>query len=119
VFGERGWFSRSLALVVRGYLALGGWMAPYSVPLDQLVKAAGNRGKQADLRARMHRAFHGSLLVQKTLSANPRTILLGLCMIAGTPVWFFLIEAVALNGVLLASIAYNNAVERRLVAELH
>lgn len=119
VFGERGWLSRGLALVVRGYLALGGWMAPYSAPLDQLVKAAGNSGKQVELRARMHRAFHGSLLVQKSLSANPRTILLGMCMIAGTPVWFFLIEAIALNWVLLASIAYNNAVERRLLAELH
>ncbi|MGZ3199367.1 MAG: CDP-alcohol phosphatidyltransferase family protein [Croceibacterium sp.] len=119
VFGERGWFSRSLALVLRGYLALGGWMAPYSAPLDHLLKAAGNGGKQTELRARMQRAFHGSLLVQKTLSANPRTILLGLCMIADSPVWFFLIEAVVLNGVLLASIVYNNAVERRLLAELH
>ena len=57
----------------------------------------------------------GPLLFQKALGANPRTVLLGLSMLVGTPLWYFLLEAVVLNGVLLLSVAYHNRIERRLL----
>ena len=101
---------------MRGYLALGEWMAPYSAPLDRLIEAAMHRRRQPEARPRSQASSRGSLLLQKGLGANPRTILLGLSMIAGTPLWFFLVEALALNVVLAVSIACNNAVERRLLA---
>ncbi|MBW6527664.1 CDP-alcohol phosphatidyltransferase family protein [Sphingomonas sp. RHCKR7] len=48
------------------------------------------------------------------LGANPRTILLGLSMIAGTPLWFFLIEIVVLNVVLVLAIVQAAYVGRRM-----
>jgi hypothetical protein len=70
------------------------------------------------MRLRIRQASRASLTFQKALGANPRTILLGCSMIAGTPLWYFLIEGVALNGVLAISVAYHNTVERRLYAAL-
>lgn len=56
------------------------------------------------------------------LGANPRTILLGLSMIAGTPLWFFLIEIVVLNVLLVLAImqaAYLGRRIARLIASGH
>jgi hypothetical protein len=36
-------------------------------------------------------------------------------MLAGTPLWFFLFETLLLNVVLVLSVAYHNAIERRLL----
>jgi hypothetical protein len=119
VFTGRGWFSRNAARVTRGYLVLGERMAPYSARLDRVVESTDDERERADLRRRVHDASRGSVVFQKVLGANPRTILLGLTMmIAGAPLWYFLIEAVALNAVLLISVAYHNTTERRLLAEL-
>ncbi len=48
------------------------------------------------------------------LGANPRTLLLGLSMIAGSPLWFFLIELVLLNLVLAVAILQAAASGRRI-----
>lgn len=118
-FTGRGWFARNAARIVRGYLALGRATAPCSGQLDRLVEeAGGNEERRAEVRARIRSASHGSLSLQKALGANPRTILLGLSMIAGTPLWFFLIEGVALNVLLAISVSYHNGVERRLLTGL-
>jgi hypothetical protein len=119
VFTERGWFSRNSARVMRGYLALGESMAPWSRRLDRLIEAASvNPERQAEVRRRVREASAGSLMLQKKLGANPRTLLLGASMIAGTPLWYFLIEGVVMNGVLAVSILYHNGVERRLYTAL-
>jgi hypothetical protein len=118
-FAGRGWLSRTSARIVRGYLVLGESMAPYSAPLDRLIEAAsGDADRLADMRRRIRQASRGSLLFQKGLGANPRTILLGCSMIAGTALWYFLIESLVLNIVLAVSVAYHNTVERRLYAAL-
>lgn len=119
VFTERGWLSRNAARIVRGYLALGESMAPWSMPLDELFACAGrDEERLAEMRWQVRRSSRGSLLFQKALGANPRTILLGFSMILGTALWYFLIEGVVLNVVLAVSVAYHNAVERRLYAAL-
>lgn len=48
------------------------------------------------------------------LGANPRTILLGLSMVAGTPLWFFLLEIVVLNVVLVLAVLQAAYVGRRI-----
>lgn len=119
VFSGGNWFSRNSARVMRGYLALAASMAPYSAPLDRSIEhAAGDPARLGDVRRRVREASHGSLLFQKALGANPRTILLGLSMLAGSPLWYFLTEVIVLNGVLAISLAHHNRVERRLLAEL-
>ena len=39
-------------------------------------------------------------------------------MLAGSPLWYFLVVAVLLNAVLVVSIAHHNAVGRRVVERL-
>jgi hypothetical protein len=48
------------------------------------------------------------------LGANARTVMLGLSMIAGSSLWFFLIELVVLNVVLGFAIAQAAASGRRI-----
>ncbi|MDR6789324.1 phosphatidylglycerophosphate synthase [Sphingomonas sp. BE138] len=50
------------------------------------------------------------------LGANPRTILLGLSMMAGTPLWFFLIEIVVLNVALALAIVQAAYLGKRIAA---
>lgn len=119
VFAGGTWVTRAAAAVMRGYIALGALMAPRSAPLDRVVaEAAGQPARLASIRQRIRAASRGSIALQKALGANPRTVLLGLSMLAGSPVWYFLFEAVVLNVVLAASLAHHNRVERRLIAEL-
>lgn len=83
VFTEQGWFSRNSARIMQGYLMLGERMAPYSAPLDQALRATQLERPQAETRALVRASSRRSLLLQKGLGANPRTILLGLSMIFG------------------------------------
>lgn len=52
------------------------------------------------------------------LSANRRTILLGLSMLAGSPLYYFLYEAVVLNAVLAWSVRNGGAVVLDMAAEI-
>ena len=52
------------------------------------------------------------------LGANPRTILLGMSMIAGTPLWFFLVEIVVLNAALVLAIAQAAYLGKRIAAQI-
>ena len=118
-FTGRTWFSRTAVRVARGYVALSAWLAPYSARIDAAVERSTHDPDQAiELRHRVRAASHGPLLLQKALGANLRTLVLGVSMLAGSPLWFFLFETLLLNGVLLVSLAYHNTVERRLLAAL-
>ncbi|UVO50395.1 CDP-alcohol phosphatidyltransferase family protein [Sphingomonas sp. SUN019] len=60
-------------------------------------------------------AGRSTLPLQQALGANPRTIILGVSMIAGSPLWFFLVEIVVLNAVLTVAFLQQAASCRRLV----
>lgn len=55
-----------------------------------------------------------TLPVVAMLGANARTVMLGISMIAGSPLWFFLIELVVLNVVLAVAIVQAAASGRRI-----
>jgi phosphatidylglycerophosphate synthase len=119
VFSGASWLSRGSERVTRAYLWLSQRMAPGATRLDTLAEAAaGDPVRAAEVRRRVHRASRSSLMLQKVLGANPRTIMLGVSMLAGSPLWFFLIEVVGLNAILAVSIRHQNAVDRELLAEL-
>ncbi|WP_375249384.1 CDP-alcohol phosphatidyltransferase family protein [Sphingomonas sp.] len=59
-------------------------------------------------------AGRSTLPVVAIIGANPRTILLGLSMIAGSPLWFFLIELIVFNVVLVIAIMQAAASGRRI-----
>jgi hypothetical protein len=119
VFTGGNWFGRAAERVTRGYLELAARMSPGAGSLDRLAEATSvDPVKGADVRRRIFQASRGSLLLEKALGANARTIVLGLSMLAGSPLWFFLVESVLLNGLLAVSVRHHNAVDKRLLAEL-
>jgi hypothetical protein len=94
-------------------------MSPGAGPLDRLIEASSvESGQRAEMRRRIFEASRGSFVLQKALGANARTIVLGISMLAGSPLWFFLAESVLLNTILVASVMHHNAVDRRLLGEL-
>lgn len=119
VFRKRSVASRLFAAPARLYLRVAQGMAPWSAQLDaEVAAAAGNAPRLAHIRRTVKRAFRRALVLEKAVGPNPRTIILGLCMLLGSPLWFFLAEIVLLNAVLALSVVHHNAVGRRLVEKL-
>ena len=114
VFQGKGWFSRSFGWMGRGYVRLANAMTPHIASLDAALEAAAPANRPR-LRRLARRALERSLRFQKLLGANPRTLILGASMAAGSPLWFFLAEAVLLNALLIASLAHHKAVGARLI----
>ena len=119
VFRERGAFSGFYLGLARFYLKAASWMAPWSGRLDTMVEdAAGDNHRLTRIRRLVRGSARRSLAYEKLVGPNPRTIMLGISMLAGSPQWYFLGEAVLLNLLLAASVAHHNALQRRLVERL-
>lgn len=95
------------------YVALGGWLNPKSEEADARIAAAGDAG-----RAVARRIGGRALLWQVWLGPNRRTLILGLSMAVGTPLWFFLVEATLVNLLLIASVRRQRQVNAELSAAL-
>ena len=95
------------------YVALSGWLNPHSEDADARIAAAGDAG-----RTLVQRVGRSALFLQAWLGPNRRTLLLGLSMAAGTPLWFFLLEATLFNLLLIASIRRQRRVNAELAAAL-
>jgi len=120
VFRERNWFSHAFAWMARDYLKLAYWMAPSSARLDALVdEAAGDSRRLARIRRIVRRSWGTALVYEKLVGPNPRTILCGVSMLIGSPLWYFLGEALLLNLILGVSVLHHNAVGRKLVERLN
>lgn len=108
-------FGHLCAWLTSLYLRAARWMAPWSTQLDALVDdAASDPARQARIRRLVRRASRRSLLYEKLIGPNPRTIMLGISMLAGSPLWYFLAETLLLNLILVASIVHHNTVQRLL-----
>lgn len=119
VFQEHDWFTQTFGWMARDYLRLAELMSPSARRLDAIVEAAaGDEWRTKRIRRLVRRASRRSLALQKAVGPNPRTLILGASMALGSPLWFFLAEAVALNVLLAVSVAHHNEVGRRLVARL-
>lgn len=115
----RGWICRTFDWLVRHYLALASRMAPWAAVIDGAVQvAASDPGRTARIRRLVRRSWRGALILEKAIGANPRTIILGVSMALGSPIWFFLAETVLLNLILLISIWYHNRLGRRIAARV-
>ena len=119
VFQEHDWFTRTFGWMARDYLKLASLMAPHAERLDAIVEAAAGDPRRAELiRRTVRRAWRRSALLEKAVGPNPRTLILGASMALGSPLWFFLAEALVLNAILAVSVAHHNAVGRRLLARV-
>ncbi|MBW8754756.1 MAG: CDP-alcohol phosphatidyltransferase family protein [Sphingomonadales bacterium] len=105
--------------LVSAYLGLASGMTPFALRVDAAVDAA--QGDQAALE-RIHRAVRAEapplLGICKFLGPNPRAITLGLSMIAGSPLYYFVYQSVVLNLLLVVSVMMHNAAARRIAAKI-
>ena len=59
-----------------------------------------------------------SLVLQKGLGANPKTIIIAAAIALGSPVYYFLATIVVLNLLLVISIVHHKRVDARIAAAL-
>ena len=119
VFRGEGWFNRYFGFWAIGYVWLSNHMSPSANPIDEaLAQAAGDPRETQRIRAMVRRSSRVSLVLQKGLGANPKTIVIAASIALGSPVYYFLTTIVALNLLLIVSIVHHKIVDRRLVAAL-
>lgn len=111
LFGSRNPVARLFEAVARGYLYLAAGMTPHARRIDAAVGAAMAQNDTVRLdaiRTEVAREQKPLLNFLKLLGPNPRAIVLGLAMIAGSPVWYFFYQAVVLNVLLAISVLLHN-----------
>ncbi len=115
--GSSGQLKSLFGLVVEGYLKLAVGMTPHTQTIDASVVAAqGNPAELERIRALVRAEAPPLLRLYKFLGPNPRAIVLGLSMLAGSPLWFFIYQAVVLNIGVALSVRMHNAAARRIAA---
>lgn len=105
--------------ILSGYLSLASGMTPDALKVDAAVEAAQDDPAALEhIEREARREAPPLLLILKVLGPNPRAILLGLSMLAGSPLYYFIYQIVVLNGLLLASVAMHNAAARRIATNI-
>ena len=119
VFDRRNRFSRLFSGFARLYLRLTSRMSPFTAVIDREVEQARGSPERLEEISRVVRRESPRLLaLQKMLGANPRTLILGLSMALGTPLYFFVVQAVLYNLLLVWSVGQHNEAGRRMVETL-
>ena len=94
-------------------------MTPHGQRIDEATDAAERDPALRDRLRRIVKAEETPLLpLLKILGPNPRAITLGLSMIAGSPLYYFLYQAVFLNLLLVLSVVLHNRATKRMAAAL-
>lgn len=116
---RRGLFSRIFEPGARLYVAIAAATNPDSDRIDALIARAdtGPEGRQRVNRV-CRRAQRIPLKVQTFLGPNIRTVILGISMLAGSPLWFFLFESVPLNLLLVWSKRLQRRADLQIIEHL-
>lgn len=105
--------------LLAAYLSVASGMTPYALKVDALVaKAKGDPAELERIARTARPQLEPLLAVLKVLGPNPRAIILGLSMLAGSPLWYFLYYIFALNVLLAISVAKHNSAAKRIEAAL-
>ena len=105
--------------VVAGYLRLAAGLTPRAARIDAAVGAAtGDADKLARIRTIIGEERRPLLPLLKIMGPNPRAIVLGLGMIAGSPLWFFVYQALVLNVLMALSLVLHDRAARRIGTRL-
>lgn len=112
--------SKSLfGVFVSAYLNAASGMTPHALKIDTAVDSAkGDPARLAEIAAAVRAEAPPLLLMCKVLGPNPRAIVLGLSMFAGTPLYYMIYQAVVLNVLLVVSVLMHNAAARRIAAKI-
>jgi phosphatidylglycerophosphate synthase len=110
--------------LVTAYLGLASGMTPFALQIDAATAAAhGDPVRLEKIRVAVRREAPPLLFICKLLGPNPRAIVLGFAMLLAMrsgmgPLWYFAYQAVALNALLVASVAMHNAAAKRIAARI-
>lgn len=116
--GGLGWLLR---VAVAGYLRLAAGMSPNALRIDAAVTSAmasDDVARLEQIRAEVQREQRPLLALLRYLGPNPRAILLGFSMIAGSPLWYFIYLSIGLNLLLMVSVRLHDAAAGRVAARL-
>jgi len=117
--GKGGVGKGGLGAIVAAYLELASGMTPHALRIDAAVEAAKDDPARTDgIRAAVRAEAPPLLLMCKFLGPNPRALVLGASMLLGSPIWYFLYQAVVLNVLLVVSVKMHNAAARRIAARI-
>jgi phosphatidylglycerophosphate synthase len=107
--------------LVSFYLNLATGLTPYALKIDAAVAEAADHDPAAldTIRAAVRAEAPPLLFLCKLLGPNPRAIVLGLSMLAGSPLYYFVYQAVVLNALLLLSVVEHNRAARRIAARIN
>lgn len=120
VFRRQSWFGTMFGWMAAEYIRLSNAMVPANAVVERAIaQADGDPARTARIRRLVRRSSRRSLLFQQALAANPKTVLIGGSMLIGSPLWFFLAEALLLNLVLIASLVHHDRRARRLARALN
>ena len=101
------------------YLSVASGMTPHALRVDAAVAAAkDDPARLAQIAAAVHAESPPLLLLGKFLGPNPRAIVLGLSMFAGTPLWYMLYQSLVLNVLLVVSVRMHNAAAQRIALRI-
>lgn len=120
LFKERRGLSWILRGFVLGYLRLASGMSPWALKVDGAITAAmkDDPARLAQVRSEVQREQRPLLLLLKFLGPNPRAIVLGIGMIAGSPLYYFIYQSIVLNLLLVVAVVLHNAAARRVAQRL-
>jgi len=117
VFERKSAFNMTFGWAVRYYLDLATAMTPWSSRIDRALESATPE-KAESFRKLTRESTRTALMYQKLVGPNPRTIILGIAMLLGSPLYYFLAEIIGLNLILVASLVHHNIMGRKLAAAL-
>ena len=101
------------------YLSVASGMTPHALRVDAAVAAAkDDPARLAQIAAAVRAESPPLLLLGKFLGPNPRAIVLGLSMFAGTPLWYMLYQSLVLNVLLVVSVRMHNAAAQRIALRI-
>ena len=85
---------------------------------DAVAEAANDPERLAQISALARAEAPPLLGLLRVLGPNPRTIVLGLSMLAGSPIYYFVYQVVFLNLLLAWSVHRHNAAARRMLVAI-
>ena len=101
------------------YLSVASGMTPHALRVDAAVAAAkDDPARLAQIAAAVRAESPPLLLLGQFLGPNPRAIVLGLSMFAGTPLWYMLYQSLVLNVLLVVSVRMHNAAAQRIALRI-
>ncbi|HEX5182771.1 MAG TPA: CDP-alcohol phosphatidyltransferase family protein [Allosphingosinicella sp.] len=112
-------FARLFEPLARLYVAMASASDPLGERIDALIAETKDRPEmREEVSLVCRQAARAPLRTEMLLGPNWRTVALGLSMAIGSPLWFFLFEAVPLNLLLLWSQRLQRRADLMIVARL-